>query len=791
MKIKVTFPAGTPVRHKEIFYGRFKGFGYEFEESPDAEYLVATTFIYLNQKSLADFYAKAPYYVTILDLFAEAFVPDFNWFDYAIGMDRFEFSDRMIRLPLRIEEFVDLNDCRIGMNPEQELQSKAHFCNFIYKNAKAHPSRDAFFHALCRYKLVHSLGEHLNNYKGDGLFCGDGNGESWLSSSIRMKRDYKFTISFENAFYPGYVSEKLLTTFMANSVPIYWGNPDIDEEYNPEAFVNCHRFANIEEVVDYVRYLDNTPEAYMAMLQAPPRTPEQDVRFRAQLAKAQERLRNIFATPKDASVIKSDGFWLGNYRRITSCATLATHPSPIPVEKLPRKQTPFITNHHTDKKMKYAKLFYLYNYTFRKRFGDGGWDGSCNLGDNVQTMAVMNLFRNLPKPPSEEELVWINRDDLTRYEGDEVILPMQGWFGKSAGEMEWPPAPQVNPVFVGFHLAVCNNGLKQFEDLNGFKYLQEHQPIGCRDLATRDYLRENGVDAYFSGCNTLTFPRREKEPENGKIYIVDVIPHWMKFIPKSIKDEAEVISQIAFCEEYPMREEEARGMEAEARELINMYRDTAKLVITSRIHCAMPCLAMGIPVIFLCWSPGDVRFSVLQHFIHTYSLKETALVNWSPEPVEYENLKKAMITNAVARMEAKRLGIPLTQEESQQLIDNVQIEFAKVKERYIKPVVEQSAKSAPAAKPAPVAKPAPAEKSVSAPKAAPKGKGLASNAKTLLQITTSDEKMNKLLMKAQYKALRRVYNRCKLASMVTVGKRREHYVAKMKRLKEMLRALKR
>ena len=207
MKIKVTFPVGTPVRHKEIFYGRFKGFGYEFEESPDAEYLVATTFIYLNQKALADFYAKAPYYVTILDLFAEAFVPDFNWFDYAIGMDRLEFADRMIRLPLRIEEFVGLNDCRIGMDPEHELQSKAHFCNFIYKNAKVHPARDAFFHALCRYKLVHSLGEHLNNYKGDGLFCGDGNGESWLSSSIRMKSNYKFTISFENALYPGYVSE--------------------------------------------------------------------------------------------------------------------------------------------------------------------------------------------------------------------------------------------------------------------------------------------------------------------------------------------------------------------------------------------------------------------------------------------------------------------------------------------------------------------------------------------------------------------------------------------------------
>ena len=35
-----------------------------------------------------------------------------------------------------------------------------------------------------------------------------------------------------------------------------------------------------------------------------------------------------------------------------------------------------------------------------------------------------------------------------------------------------------------------------------------------------------------------------------------------------------------------------------AKELLDFYRDNAGLIITKRIHCAMPCAAMGIPVIF-------------------------------------------------------------------------------------------------------------------------------------------------------------------------------------------------
>ena len=47
---------------------------------------------------------------------------------------------------------------------------------------------------------------------------------------LRMKKPYKFSIAFENAWYPGYTSEKIVTSMLAGTIPIYWGNPDISRE---------------------------------------------------------------------------------------------------------------------------------------------------------------------------------------------------------------------------------------------------------------------------------------------------------------------------------------------------------------------------------------------------------------------------------------------------------------------------------------------------------------------------------------------------------------------------------
>jgi exopolysaccharide biosynthesis predicted pyruvyltransferase EpsI len=56
-----------------------------------------------------------------------------------------------------------------------------------------------------------------------------------------------------------------------------------------------------------------------------------------------------------------------------------------------------------------------------------------------------------------------------------------------------------------------------------------------------------------------------------------------------------------------------------AQEYLDRYRKEAKLVITSRLHCALPCIAMGIPVIVM-GDHRDKRLQLVEEFtkIHPY-----------------------------------------------------------------------------------------------------------------------------------------------------------------------------
>ena len=55
------------------------------------------------------------------------------------------------------------------------------------------------------------------------------------------------------------------------SIPIYWGNPRISKEVDPEAFIDCNEFDNdFEEVIKRVKEIDADKEYYMYMLQKAP-----------------------------------------------------------------------------------------------------------------------------------------------------------------------------------------------------------------------------------------------------------------------------------------------------------------------------------------------------------------------------------------------------------------------------------------------------------------------------------------------------------------------------------------
>ncbi len=221
--------------------------------------------------------------------------PDFNLYDFAIGYPRlFSCDDRYIRFPVVVmmKHVLDDKSKPLTLDEAKAAINSRKFCNFIYSNPKAHPIRDNLFFEISKYKKVDSYGKHLNNM---GNEC-TRNNKNWGKMSIELKNQYKFTIACENAIGDGYTTEKLLTTFNANSIPIYWGNPKVADEYNPESFINCHDYDSIDKIIDRIKEIDENDDLWYQMVSQPWQTEKQKKATELEIIKYYEFLEHIFTS---------------------------------------------------------------------------------------------------------------------------------------------------------------------------------------------------------------------------------------------------------------------------------------------------------------------------------------------------------------------------------------------------------------------------------------------------------------------------------------------------------------
>lgn len=185
----------------------------------------------------------------------ENMVPDFNLCDYAMAYHYLTLEDRYLRFPLFLIYAWDKLEQM--QQPKQIDESLAHrkFCNFVYTNGGwTDPYRDKFYHQLSKYKKIDSGGGHLNNVGGR------------IPDKMKFIKDYKFTIAMENSVVSGYTTEKIIQPMMVNSLPIYYGNPKIDLDFNPASFINVSDFHSMQEAIDYIIYLDENDTAYLEKL---------------------------------------------------------------------------------------------------------------------------------------------------------------------------------------------------------------------------------------------------------------------------------------------------------------------------------------------------------------------------------------------------------------------------------------------------------------------------------------------------------------------------------------------
>ena len=90
-----------------------------------------------------------------------------------------------------------------------------------------------------------------------------------MKDKFAFDQTHKFSICFENCLQKGYTTEKIVEAFAAGCIPIYYGNPDIGEEFNTKAFVNVHDFDSLEDAANKVIEIDQDEELYKQIKSEP------------------------------------------------------------------------------------------------------------------------------------------------------------------------------------------------------------------------------------------------------------------------------------------------------------------------------------------------------------------------------------------------------------------------------------------------------------------------------------------------------------------------------------------
>ncbi len=244
-----------------------------------------------------------------------------------------------------------------------------------------------------------------------------------------------------------------------------------------------------------------------------------------------------------------------------------------------------------------------------------------NLGDVLQGM-VAKQFLN---PNS----ICINREKIKSGDYKPGLVIANGWFQHNTEE--FPFNKNLTPVYISFHVAKSEL-LKKQETRN---HLKAYSPIGCRDIQTKYLLLFWGIPAYFSGCLTMTSSSliNNENQNSNEILLVDNIDHQ---IPESIKNKLSVIldAEIIHLNHDPKSNNSLfhEYVEIESQNMVQLLEryKNAELIITSKLHVALPCLSLNKKVLFIHPNPNDKRLSILKKYIKIYHYNE--IENWKTIP---------------------------------------------------------------------------------------------------------------------------------------------------------------
>lgn len=275
--------------------------------------------------------------------------------------------------------------------------------------------------------------------------------------------------------------------------------------------------------------------------------------------------------------------------------------------------------------MKYANFVFEHNY-----------QNTCNLGDYIQSLAAQQFLPVVDYYVSRENFGLFKPTEMTK-------IIANGWFSNSI--VDWKFNPNLIMNFISFHMSPPSYPvLKNSSLIDLFK---KFEPIGCRDFNTLEILDSFKIASYFSSCLTTTLEKENYSTQiSNDILFVDALyntegyTHPSNKVKKFVKDnfsenKRNIILKQIFDSSILSKKQELSTIFTynstheerfyKAKYLLSKFA-SATLVVTSRIHCALPCLAFGTPVIFLVNNLNQLqntsRFSGIIDFFNFINLNE-------------------------------------------------------------------------------------------------------------------------------------------------------------------------
>lgn len=205
-----------------------------------------------------------------------------------------------------------------------------------------------------------------------------------------------------------------------------------------------------------------------------------------------------------------------------------------------------------------------------------------NIGDDVQALAAALFSRRLD--------ALVARDALAEAPLREPhACVFNSWF--LVGNDFRPPSPMIEPLMHG----VCI-GRDHLMKTPWREYLAAHGPVGARDTVTLELLQAHGIESYWSGCLTTFMGERLSAPaERRGVLFVDVDAETeARFVPGEIAARAERMTNFTPPSVTP---DPLRRLGFAMALMARLAR--AELVVTRRLHVALPCVGLGTPVCVL------------------------------------------------------------------------------------------------------------------------------------------------------------------------------------------------